>query len=73
MPGCPGSVVRCINRQISQPAVTIANAVRNDLVKALGDNNCYRSMLIQFWRGQCYVTNCNNIRKNKISRLASRK
>lgn len=42
MPGWPGSVVICINIHINQPAVTIANAVRNDRVNARGDNNCFK-------------------------------
>jgi hypothetical protein len=41
MPGCSGSIVTCKSMQTSQPAETMSNAVRIDLVNAFGDNNCY--------------------------------
>lgn len=45
MPGSPGSVVRCMSKPTSHPAVTMANAVRNDRVNALGDSNCFHSKM----------------------------
>lgn len=42
IPGWPGSVVMCISMHMSHPAVTIASAVRNERVNALGDNSCLK-------------------------------